>query len=78
MDDDDEFGPVLNLEEENSVGDTIEVTERDGHFNITVDEPWAGCTETGFGQTTSVSLKRHQAELLHAWLGARLRLLDNA
>lgn len=59
---------VLDIEEIGGVGDHLECTHRNGHFNFTVEEPWAGCTETGFGASTSIGLDRHQAMLLRDWL----------
>jgi hypothetical protein len=55
-----------------STGDNMEVTARDGHFNFTVEEPWAGCTESGFGQQCSVGLSAEQARQLRDWLTAHL------
>jgi hypothetical protein len=50
----------------------MEVTHRQGHFNFTVEEPWAGCTETGFGQQCSIGLNREQAQQLLEWLSFHL------
>ncbi|WP_157783484.1 hypothetical protein [Rhizorhabdus wittichii] len=68
----DDLEAVLVIEEHAGCGDHIECTYRDGHFNITVDEPWAGDIETGFGQSTSIGLDRAQAELLRDWLSYHL------
>ena len=66
--------PILKLEEDNGAWscDSAEFTFRDGHLNVTVEEPWAGDTETGFGQTSSVGLPIEAARKLHQWLGAHL------
>jgi hypothetical protein len=64
---------VIEFEEVGGVGDTLTVDERDGHFNFTTDEPWAGDSETGFGQSGSVSLTLSQALELWDWLGGRLK-----
>jgi hypothetical protein len=40
--------------------------ERD--LNISIDNPWAGDTETGFGYTTSIYVPRKHAKALAEWL----------
>lgn len=68
---------VLTLSEDNGAWstDTAEFTFRDGHLNVTVEEPWAGDTETGFGQSSSVGLTVEAASKLHEWLGLHLAAL---
>lgn len=58
------------------VGDSIEVMERDGHFDFTIDNPWAGSTETGFGYQTHAGLTLEQARSLRDWLSARIALYE--
>lgn len=65
-------GPIFEAVDKNSAGDNLTVDERNGHFNVTVEEPWAGDTETGFGQETSVSLDAEQAKALADWIYGRL------
>ena len=47
----------------NTAGDNIEAhwyldgrTKGGGSFSISIEEPWAGSTETGFGANTHISL----------------------
>lgn len=49
-------------------GNTMEVVIRDDYCNVTLDHPWAGSTDEGFGQTLGHNLTRDQA----AELGAKL------
>jgi len=61
--------PILEL---HSGGNTLSIDERDGHFNLDIENPWAGDTETGLGAETHISLDRDGAERLANWLYARL------
>lgn len=47
-----------------SCGDNLTAYYRDGHFYLSIEEPWAGCTETGFGARTSATLDKQNAETL--------------
>ena len=55
--------------------DSLEATDFGGKINIQIDEPWAGSTETGFGQTTSITISYDEAEKLGRWLIERASLL---
>jgi hypothetical protein len=44
------------------------VRNRDGGFTITVEEPWAGDTETGFGRTCSITISNKMFRQLMEWL----------
>jgi len=49
-------------EENDSVGNNLEITSYDKDaINIRIDNPWAGDTESGFGQTCAISLCRDDA-----------------
>jgi len=52
--------------------DSLSADERDGHFNITIDNPWAGDTISGFGAETHIALDREGAKKLADWLYTRL------
>jgi len=60
---------VLTIEQN---GDTIELYWRNDQMHIEIDLPWAGDTETGFGQTCSIMLDHAQVKaicgFLMAWL----------
>ena len=57
------------IETESGVGDEIQFTKMpDGGLDIEIEEPWAGCTETGFGATASITLSREQADALLKFL----------
>lgn len=53
-------------------GDTIEVIHRNNLFMVEIDEPWAGDTETGFGQKGRITLSVSDAVSLRDWLTDRL------
>lgn len=44
------------------------VYDDDGEVYLTIDNPWAGDTETGFGRDASVSLDKEQAAELAVFL----------
>lgn len=59
----------LVIEISGGVGDEIQFTKtQGGGLAIEIEEPWAGCTETGFGATTSITLKKEVLETLINWL----------
>jgi len=62
---------MSDMKELITLGDTDNYLEgwyRCGEFYIEITNDWAGCTETGFGQTTSLNLDRKQALDLICWL----------
>jgi hypothetical protein len=66
---------VLLIEEPNSSGDNIEFVKTDDYWtvkdglHIKLENPWAGSTDEGFGQTTSITLTREQVQKLIEWWG---------
>jgi hypothetical protein len=55
-----------------TAGDNMTVLSRDGSlFDFEIEEPWAGCTETGFGERCDLSLPREEAVALARWILAR-------
>ena len=50
----------------------LEVSHRDSDFYFTIENPWAGDTETGFGQETSVHLDTERATRLYEFLKKKL------
>lgn len=48
--------------------DSLEVTAYGDGFTISVDNPWAGDTESGFGASCSVRLNTENARELAEWL----------
>ena len=60
--------PVLTYEETNSPGDNLEATACNGGVTITVEEPWAGDSETGFGADCSVRMSYEDARRFGQWL----------
>jgi hypothetical protein len=59
---------LFKLESDPSYGDRIEVAIYGGSVTIRVENDWAGDTETGFGQSTSISLHAQDARKLAHWL----------
>lgn len=52
--------------------DSMEVSRyRDGSVCITLDAPWYGDTETGFGASLSFQLTTEQVQELVQWLTAQ-------
>jgi hypothetical protein len=51
---------------------TAEFHFDDRDLNITVDNPWSGSTETGFGATCSVHVPKEKARELAEWLMRQL------
>jgi hypothetical protein len=54
----------FRIEKNEFEGDSIEAYCYGDIVTIEIDEPWAGSTETGFGQTCSVGLSLDEAERL--------------
>ena len=55
---------------EKTVGNTLEITPHiDGSLWFELENPWAGSSETGFGQTTYANLSLAQTKMLYTWLG---------
>jgi hypothetical protein len=48
--------------------DEIEIVARNDGVTVTVEEPWAGDTETGFGRSCSIRLSPADAAELGEWL----------
>lgn len=48
--------------------DSIEATLHRTSITLEIEEPWAGCTETGFGQSCTITLNAAEARALAAWL----------
>lgn len=59
---------VLNIELPNASGDNIQLVVRGRELSISVEEPWAGSTETGFGYHCSVNMDEVQAEKIRDFL----------
>jgi hypothetical protein len=55
---------VLSIDGQFGCEDVIEIYYRDEYVHISIDNPWSGCTETGFGETTSITLNKDRAILL--------------
>lgn len=53
----------------NRLGDSVQFTRsEEGGLHIEVDEPWAGDTESGFGQTSRIYLPPQALDRLSKWL----------
>lgn len=62
---------ILEIEETRtgfSLGNVIEVWIRDDGAFLSIENPWAGDSETGFGQTTTISLTADQARQIAKYL----------
>lgn len=58
----------LQIDIDNTVGNTIEVVARDDYCSIAVEHPWHGDSETGFGATLSDRLSPSQAHAMGSLL----------
>lgn len=59
---------VMVITIDRGVGDEITFVKlQGGGVSITIDEPWAGSTETGLGATTSANLSAEQVAHLVHW-----------
>jgi len=52
---------VLQIYEDGSVDNNIEISAYRGKIHFEIDNPWAGCTETGFGATTNFDCGKEAA-----------------
>ena len=53
---------LFKLTEESSVGDSLSLEYHEGQgLYLTVENPWSGDTETGFGNDASIKLTKEQA-----------------
>lgn len=66
--------PTITIKEIGGCDDELRADERGGHFNIEIEEPWAGDTISGFGHQTHISLSREQAKEFADWIYGRLGL----
>jgi len=60
--------PVFKLNDADGGSDSLEAYCHGGQVTIQIEEPWAGSTETGFGQSCSMGLSLDDAESLGRWL----------
>jgi len=58
----------LSIELPNGCGDNIQIVATGGGLRISIEEPWAGDTETGFGRSTGISLNHSHAKQILAFL----------
>lgn len=61
-------GPIFTYEEPGASGDNLAAAHKGNGITITIEEPWAGSTETGFGYRCSVRLDCAAARDLGEWL----------
>lgn len=64
----------LEVEEKGGVGDRIEFIANGDGMHITASNDWAGCTETGFGESGNVTLTKTQVREVYEFLGRFLTL----
>lgn len=66
---------IFKLSEADHGYDELELVFRGDHATITIEEPWAGDTETGFGRSSSFTIAPADAlalaEALTAWAAPR-------
>jgi hypothetical protein len=60
---------------EDGVHGSLEAVEHGDGITITIDRPWDGDSERGFGTTTSFRLSVSESQKLGTWLVGRCALL---
>jgi hypothetical protein len=63
-----EWRPLFKVGDSDRGYDHFEATLYGSTITLEIDEPWAGSTETGFGQTCTMSISLDDARALAAWL----------
>ena len=69
---------LLYLAEGGVSGDGLEASCYGDGVTLSVDNPWAGSSEAGFGETCSVRLDKDQVQQLAAWLTEAAKECVNA
>jgi len=64
---DDERGIIQLFHVGESIGDSVEGTSIGG-IDISIENPWAGNSASGFGQSTYINLTPEAAKALGEWL----------
>lgn len=63
---------MFTAAETEDTGDNMQIVTGKDRLQITIEEPWAGSTETGFGYTCHMDLTKEQAkelaDFINAWL----------
>lgn len=59
---------IFKINDADNGCDELEATAHGDAITITVEEPWAGDTETGFGRHCSIRIQKEQAREFAAWL----------
>lgn len=59
---------IIQIEEDDSVGNSLFVACYEDHLCVEIHNPWSGSTETGFGATAYISLSGNDAFILGEWL----------
>lgn len=67
---------IFNAEGIGGVDDAIEGRFYNNIICLTIEEPWAGDSETGFGRSCNVRLSREDALNLAAWLIRKARKME--
>lgn len=62
---------IFKINDADSGSDELEILARGDGLTVTVEEPWAGDTETGFGRACTVRISIDQARELGEWLIAQ-------
>lgn len=61
-------GAVFRCGRDNGYSDSLEVMALGGGMSFSIDEPWAGDSETGFGQTATILIRYPAVRALIAWM----------
>lgn len=66
----DDWKPVFSCEHIAGLSDedNMEAVVHNGGVSITIENPWAGSTETGFGYSTSIRVDKPTARRFAKWL----------
>jgi hypothetical protein len=59
---------VFKINDADNGSDELEIMTRGNGLTVTVEEPWAGDTETGFGRACTIRISKEQGRELAEWL----------
>jgi len=67
---------IFKINEADNGSDELEAIFRHNHLTITIENPWAGSTETGFGCSSSIRINKEQVKEFANWLLTILIIKD--
>lgn len=59
---------LFKIDDADTGMDSLEAVKSNAGLTITIEEPWAGDTETGFGRSSSLRITNRQARNFADWI----------